>query len=130
MKAGPTSCPTFQPLALSNDAGGDQSRIARQVGVMDDHRRWRVSIHEARHAVAGRLLGLSCGGASAVEPFAEAVFDCNCGERSIIALMGGAAGKTVVFGNCDQVGYSGPASNIKVAYRCPFFDTCTYKTTT
>ena len=69
--------------------------------------RWRIAVHESRHCVAARLLGLpNCGGAYIVEPFAEAVFDCECGERSIIALMGGAAGETIVFGDCDPIGYS------------------------
>ena len=52
------------------------------------------------------MLGLSCGGACIVEPFAEAVFDCDCGERSIIALMGGAAAEVIVFGAPDPKGYS------------------------
>ena len=43
---------------------------------------WRVAVHEARHAVAGRLMGLRCGAAIIVEPFAKAVFDCDCGEGS------------------------------------------------
>jgi hypothetical protein len=41
---------------------------------MDDHRGWRIAVHESGHCVAARLLKLRCGGACFVEPFAEA--DC------------------------------------------------------
>ena len=38
--------------------------------------------------------------------FAEAVFDCDNGERSIIALMAGAAAKVVVFGDHHPYGFT------------------------
>ena len=69
-------------------------------------RAWHISVHEAGHAVAGRLLDLRCGAANIVEPYAKAVFDCDCGERSMIALMAGAAAETIVFGDCDKIGFT------------------------
>ena len=70
-------------------------------------RAWRIRVHEAGHAVGARLLGLPrCGAAIIVEPYAKAVFDCGCGERSVIALMAGTAAETIVFGVCDPIGFS------------------------
>jgi hypothetical protein len=69
----------------------------------DDYR-WRVSIHEAGHAVCARLAGLPCGGASAAEGLAFAGFPRDCGERSICALMAGAAAEVAVFGDHHPYG--------------------------
>ena len=45
-----------------------------------------------------------CGGASAVEPNAYAVFPHGCGAHSIVALMAGACAEQLVLGAYDNVG--------------------------
>jgi hypothetical protein len=67
---------------------------------------WRIGVHESGHCVAARLLNLSCGSACIVEPFAQAEFDCDSGERSIIALMAGAAAEVIVFGDHHPRGFA------------------------
>jgi hypothetical protein len=71
---------------------------------MDDDLRWRVSIHEAGHCVAARLMGLPCGSASIVEPDPHAMFARDCGAPSICALMAGAVSEALVLGDYDDVG--------------------------
>ena len=71
---------------------------------MDDVLRWRVSIHEAGHCVAARLMGLPCGSASIVEPDPHAMFARDCGGESIVALMAGAVSEALVHGDYDEVG--------------------------
>ena len=45
-----------------------------------------------------------CGGASAVEPDAYAVFPHGCGAHIIVALMAGACAEQLVLGAYDNVG--------------------------
>src|SRR4051812_1829443 len=64
-----------------------------------------IATHEAAHCVAARRLQLPrCGGASIVEPDAHAVFPCNHGPESIVALMAGAASEVIAFGRYDEIG--------------------------
>jgi hypothetical protein len=72
---------------------------------MNSERAWRIATHESSHCVIARKLKLPiCGGASIIEPDAHAVFSNDCGERSIMTLMAGAAAETVAFGDYDRVG--------------------------
>ena len=72
---------------------------------MDDHRAWRIALHEAGHSVAARLLGLPRCGAASVEPDnAYAVFPDDCGAHSIAALMAGACAEAIVLGGFDPHG--------------------------
>lgn len=66
----------------------------------------RISVHEAGHCVAARLLGLSAGEASIIEPGAHAVFDCDCGAPSIVALLAGSVAESLAFGDYDAHGGS------------------------
>jgi hypothetical protein len=68
-------------------------------------REWRIALHESGHCVIARVLGLPrCGSASIIEPDAGAYFSLDHGERSVIALMAGAAGEQVVLGDFDEIG--------------------------
>jgi hypothetical protein len=71
---------------------------------MADRRAWRIAVHEAGHCVAGRLLGLPCGGASVELDFPHAMFARDCGSHSVCALMAGAIAETLVFGDYDRIG--------------------------
>jgi len=62
----------------------------------------RISIHEAGHAVAGRLVGLPSGDAFLDPPHAE--FAIDQGAASVVALMGGAIGEVLHFGDYDATG--------------------------
>jgi hypothetical protein len=67
-------------------------------------RAWRIAVHEAGHCVAVRLLDLPGCGEASVEPNAYARFPCNDGDRSIVALMAGAAAEVALFGDYDRTG--------------------------
>jgi hypothetical protein len=71
---------------------------------VDDDLRWRVSIHEAGHCVAARLMGLPCGSATIVAPDPHAMFARDCGAPSIIALLSGAIAESLLLGDYDDVG--------------------------
>ena len=68
-------------------------------------RSWRIAIHEAAHCIVARKLGLPhCGEATIEEPEPHAHFPIDHGARSIAALLAGACGEVVAFGDYDRVG--------------------------
>jgi hypothetical protein len=67
----------------------------------------RISRHEAGHAIASRLMRLpDCGEVSIIEPRAHAVFSCNCGAASIVALLAGSVAENLAFNDYDAHGGS------------------------
>jgi hypothetical protein len=67
-------------------------------------------IHGASRFMKADMLSLvgswACTAAIIVEPYAKAEFDCDCGERSVIALMGGAVAEVIVFDDHHPIGFS------------------------
>ena len=76
-----------------------RNRLPRAIlaGMTD---RWRIAVHEAGHAVAGRALGLPCGGASADPACAHADVPIDVSVASVIVLMSGAIGERLILGDC------------------------------
>jgi hypothetical protein len=62
---------------------------------------WETAVHEAGHAIAGRILGLRCGGASVIEPGAHARVYVDDGAASVCVGMAGAVAETIMFGSFD-----------------------------
>src|SRR5262249_44829583 len=62
----------------------------------------RVAVHEAGHAVASRLLRLPSGAAFLAPPHVE--FAIDQGAASVCALMAGAIGEILHFGDYDRTG--------------------------
>jgi hypothetical protein len=71
---------------------------------MDDDCAWRISIHEAGHAVCSRLVGLPSGCALVGETQAYARFRREWSAAGVAALMAGVAAEIVVFGGYDRTG--------------------------
>jgi hypothetical protein len=71
---------------------------------MDDERAWRISIHEAGHAVCSRLVGLPSGCALVGETQAYARFRREWSAAGVAALMAGVAAEVAVFGGYDRTG--------------------------
>jgi hypothetical protein len=59
---------------------------------MDDDLAWRAAIHEAGHLVGAKRMGL------------PAYFPIDCGVESVVALMSGAIGESLILGDYDEVG--------------------------
>jgi hypothetical protein len=73
---------------------------------------WRISIHEASHAVCARLLSLENCGMATVEPGnAHAEFPSNAGPASLVALMAGATAEQVLFDCRLELRATRPASS-------------------
>ena len=69
---------------------------------MDDDLAWRAAIHEAGHLVGAKRMGLPCGGGRLDPPVAY--FPIDCGVESVVALMSGAIGESLILGDYDEVG--------------------------
>jgi hypothetical protein len=61
--------------------------------------RWRISIHEASHAVAARLVGLPCHWVSVGLDDGAVDFPVDGSVASVVALMAGSVGEQLFLGD-------------------------------
>jgi hypothetical protein len=76
-------------------------------------KQWRICIHESAHCVIARLLEVpDCGEACIEDGKGHTKFSDNCGTRSIIATMAGAACERVLFGDYEPAGCRTDAARV------------------